>query len=62
MQSLTNTTTYVPHMETSRKDRKNTLPLSINERRYEALYRLSYDFLFISTIIFWYVSISILSN
>lgn len=62
MQSLMNTTIYVPHTETSRKDRKNTLPLSINERRYEALYRLSYDLLFISTIIFWYVSISILSN
>lgn len=57
MESLTNTMIYVPHMETSRKNRKNTLLLSISERRYKALYALSYDLLFILTIIFWYVFI-----
>lgn len=62
MESLTNTMIYVPHMETSRKNRKNTLLLSISQRRYKALYGLSYDLLFILTIIFWYVSITILSN
>lgn len=61
MESLTNTMIYVPRKRRI-KIGKNRLLLSINGRRYKALYRLSYDLLFILTTIIWYVSINILSN